>query len=79
MNFIKNIRSYILEDELQINVFKDKVNIVNYTKIGHFDNTKVMVYYNEGLIEIKGEKLVVSKLLNNEILITGVIKNIELR
>lgn len=79
MKLIKNIRSYILEDELQINVFKDKVNIVNYTKIGHFDNSKVMVYYTEGLIEIKGEKLVVSKLLNNEILITGVIKNIELR
>lgn len=79
MKLIKNIRSYILEDELQINVFKDKVNIVNYTKIGHFDNSKVMIYHTSGLIEIKGEKLVVSKLLNDEILITGVIKNIELR
>ncbi len=79
MNPIKNIRSFILEDDFRLNVLKNKVNIVNYTDIGHFDRNKVQIKYKEGEIFVYGENLVVSKLLKDEILIEGNIQNIELK
>ena len=60
-------------------VLKDKVNICNYDSIGYLDNDLIIIKYSDGEIKIKGDNLVVSKLLNNEILISGVIKNIEMR
>lgn len=79
MKIINNIRAFLLEDGFEFRMYKNKVNIVNYDSIGHFDSNKIIIYYGEGTIAIKGENLVVSKLLNDEILITGIIQNIELR
>jgi len=79
MKIINNIRSFLLEDDFEIRVYKNKINIVNYNSIGHFDSNKIIIYYDEGFIVIKGEDLVVSKLLHDEVLITGIILNIELR
>lgn len=75
---IKDIRDYILEDKLQIRVSLNYVDIVNYKDIGHFDNSKVTIYHNTGVINVIGDNLVISKLMNSEILIIGSIKNIEL-
>lgn len=79
MNIIKSIRSYISEDDISITILNNKINITNYTDIGHFDSNKVIVKTNYGNIIIKGNNLVVSKLLNDEILITGEFNNIEFR
>ncbi|MCM1371069.1 MAG: YabP/YqfC family sporulation protein [Clostridium sp.] len=79
MNLINGIRNYVLDDEFQIRVFKDKVNILNYKDIGHFDSDKVVVNYIDGSLVIKGDNLVVSRLMNDEILICGYIKSLELR
>ncbi len=79
MQIIKNLRSYLLEDEFQIRILDGKVNVVNYDSIGHFDSNKVILKYQMGSIVITGDHLVVSKLLTDEILVTGNIKNIELR
>ncbi len=76
---LNSIRNFILEDEFKINIYKNKVNIVNYTKIGHFDFNTVEIYYEGGKIIIKGNNLVISKMVIDEILITGDILNIELR
>lgn len=79
MKIVNRIRNYLLEEEFEFHVYKDHVNVINYTRIGHFDSDKVMIDYDGGSLVIKGEKLVVSKLLHDEVLITGVIKSIELR
>lgn len=79
MSVINRIRNYLLEEEFVISVYPDHVNVVNYKRIGHFDSEKVMLDYDKGTLVIRGEKLVVSKLLHDEVLVTGMIKNIELR
>lgn len=79
MNIIKNFRNYILEEEFVINISKNKVNIVNYINIDHFDSNKIIIRYDNGSLIITGKNLVVSKLLRDEVLITGSIVNIELR
>ena len=79
MNIINGIRSYILENDLKITILNNKINIVNYKDIGHFDSNKIIVKANDGEIIIKGRDLVVSKLMSSEILITGNFSNIEFR
>ncbi len=78
-----NIRSYILEDEFKITILNNKINIVNYEEMGHFDNNRVSVKYEKDgricTLIIKGKNLVVSKLKSKEVLILGVISNIEFR
>lgn len=79
MNIINGIRSYILENDLKITILNNKINIVNYKDIGHFDSNKIIVKTDVGEIIIKGGNLVVSKLMSSEILITGNFSNIEFR
>lgn len=79
MKLINDLKNYIVDKELKINILKNKVNIVNYKNIDHFDLEKIIINHDEGIIIIKGDNLVVSKLLDDEILIEGVISNIELR
>lgn len=79
MRFINQFRNYLLDEEFGMSVFQDKVDIMNYTSIGHFDSNKVIVKYDGGEVLITGKKLVVSKLLHDEVLILGVIQNVELR
>ena len=74
---LNNLRTYILEDEFKITIFNNKIDILNYIEIDHFDDTKIIVRYNKGHIVIKGENLTISKLLNDELLILGNIKSIE--
>lgn len=74
---LKDLRTYILENEFKINILTGKVDIVNYIEIDHFDDTKVIVRYEKGIVKIKGENLTISKLLNDELLILGKIKVVE--
>ncbi|MBP3460970.1 MAG: YabP/YqfC family sporulation protein [Bacilli bacterium] len=76
---IHKFRSYLLEDYFSMNVLKDTIKIENYTEVGHFDNNKIIIKYIDGEVTIKGKNLIISKLMNDSILIKGTIQNIELR
>lgn len=78
MKMINKVRSYLLEEEFTVNIFKNKVNVINYTNIDHFDINKVVIRHDDGILKITGRNLAVSKLLIDEVLITGDIQNIEL-
>ena len=76
---IHKFRSYLLEDSFSMNVLKNKIEISNYTDIGHFDTNKIIIKYSEGDVVISGKNLIISRLMNDSILIKGIINNIELR
>ena len=76
---IKRIRNFLLEDEFKIIILKNKINICNYESIEYVDNNQIIIKNINELLLIKGKDLVITKLLNDEILITGMIKNIEMR
>jgi len=79
MNIINGIRSYILESESKITIINNKINITNYIDLGHIDTNKVIIKLESKNVIIKGDCLVVSKLVNDEVLITGKFDNIEFR
>ncbi len=77
MSFDK-LKTYILENEFKLVYLNNKVNIVNYSDIGHFDNNKIIVYNSQQIITINGHNLVISKLLKDELLIEGRIERIDI-
>ena len=79
MNIIDGIRSYVMETDEKIIIINNKINITNYIDIGHFDSNKIIIKFKNKNVIIKGNDLVVSKLLDSEILITGEFNNIEFR
>ena len=68
---------YLLDTDYKI-IFKDnKVNINNYTEIMDFNSREVTIKHDASITRIKGKDLVVSRMEDNEILITGSIKEID--
>ena len=74
---IDKIRDYIRDDEFRLTIFKDRLHIINYFEILTFSNKHISVDTGDNLIVIKGENLILNKLLDNEILITGKIYTVE--
>ena len=79
MSIVRRTRNYLLDETFNMRVLKNKIDICNYESIGYLDNDLIIINYDSGEIKIKGENLVVSKLLNDELLISGNIKIIEMR
>ncbi|MGE5455754.1 MAG: YabP/YqfC family sporulation protein [Ignavibacteriales bacterium] len=79
MKLIESFRNYLLEEEFKINILNNKINIINYTDIMGFDTNEVIVKHKSGEVIIKGNDLTITRLLTDEVLIVGNIKNIELR
>ena len=74
-----NLKNYILESEFKIIYLTNRLNIVNYSDISHFDSNKIIINYKDGSALISGKNLVVSKLVSDELLIEGNINKIEFR
>ncbi len=79
MKKIDKLRSYVLENDFKMTILDDKIDIINYLSVEHFDLNKVIIEYPKGYIHINGNNLVVTRLVTDEILITGSIKTIEFR
>lgn len=72
MKLFNSVRNYIGENKFRIIIYEDKIDIVNYKNINDISNDVLKI----DNILIKGKNLKVNKLLNNEVLITGLIGNI---
>lgn len=79
MSLINNIRGYILEDEFKLIFRNNMVNIVNYDSIIDVEDKSIKIRYYDGILEVIGRGLKISKLLSDEILITGEVYSIKIR
>ena len=73
-----DLRNYISDVEFRVNLYKDKVHIVNYTKIVTIEKSRISIGYSSGMLIIKGKDLALKKLLDDEILIKGIINSVGL-
>lgn len=76
---INDLRDYVLEKEFKISYVNNKLDIVNYLNIDHFDDNKIMIRHEKGLLVIKGKSLIIGKMIDDEVLVCGKIENIELK
>ncbi len=74
-----SIRSYFLDEKFQLIYLANQIDIVNYQEIDSFDEEKIRIRYQDGLLVLSGNNLSINKLLEDEILISGDIQKIEFR
>lgn len=74
---INKIRQYIKDDEFRLTVFSDRLHVINYVEMLSLSDERVSFLTDKFRIVVKGKKLVLNKLLDKEVLIFGVILNVE--
>ena len=75
---IKRIANYIKDNKFKIYYVNNSVNILYYDNILEVTNDVITITKENKIILIKGNNLRLTKLLDNEVLITGDINKIEL-
>ena len=78
MKLFDRIYNYISEYKYKVIIVDNSVNIVNYKKIIEFTDNVIKVESKDGITTVNGSNLVITKMLSDEILITGKIYSIEL-
>lgn len=78
MNLLSKLDKYLTDTNYKIIIKENYVNIINYEEIKDFSNNKVIITTKKNKTIITGENLVVSKMQDNEVLITGKIQKVEL-
>lgn len=78
MKINKYLDRYLNNNEYKITIMKDMININNYIEIKDFSDTKIVIKNSYGITTISGINLVIAKMVDNEILITGNIMSIDL-
>ena len=74
---LNELKNYILENKFKINITENNIDIINYKDLDHFDDKTVIIRKDKGYVIVKGEKLVIAKLLQDEVLISGIVRNIQ--
>lgn len=78
MKVLRKVVDFIEDKEIKLTVNPNQLYIANYLEIVRFDDHHIVIKYNIGTINITGQDLMISKLLTDEILITGSILKIEI-
>lgn len=79
MKLVKKIDDYINDKKYSMIYKNSKLNIINYSEIIDFSSTLISIRYEDTTYHIEGNNLVISRMMENEILITGAISNISFR
>lgn len=74
MKLIRKIDDYINDRRYSIIYKNNTLNVINYSEIIDFSSKLISVRYEDKVYHIEGNNLVISRMMENEILITGEIK-----
>ena len=74
-----NVMRYINDTDFQIVYINNELDVVNYDRINYMEDDKISLSYKAGTIVVLGDNLRVKKLLDNEIVIVGDIRNLDFR
>ncbi len=74
---LDRVKNYIVDSEFRLTLYIDMIHIINYTKIISIEESRITIFSLTKKIIITGENLHLNRLLEEEILIKGNIKNIE--
>lgn len=74
---INQISNYIQNKTFYFTVFKDKIHIQNYKKIITLEENYLSITAENQRINITGKEFTLKKLVDNELLISGIINKIE--
>ena len=74
---LNRLNEYINDNEFRLTVFSDRVHVMNFLNIVSLEEERISFLTSKGRVIIKGKNLCLNKLLDDEVLISGTIMNIE--
>ena len=74
-----SISKYLLENDFKMVLTDNYIDILNYQEVSLFDDNRIIIKNENGIITIFGNNLIISKWMDNEILVNGEVIKIELR
>lgn len=77
MKIYDNLERFLNDHNFKVTYFNNKLNVSNYDEIINFGPKQIDIKYKEGIFTVNGDNLVITKMLDNEILITGTIKTLK--
>lgn len=78
MRLINKLDKYLEDKNYQIIIKENKINILNFDEIIDFTSNKIIIKCINNKIEIEGKNLIIIKMLEEEILIKGIIYNVRI-
>lgn len=76
INLVRVLSDYVNDKNFSIIYKNNRLDIINYSKILDFSDTKISINYLDDIYIIIGTNLVISKMMEEELLITGNIESI---
>lgn len=77
MKIYDNLDRFLNDHNFKVTYFNNKINVNNYEEIVDFSPKQIDIKYKDGLFTITGNNLVITKMFDNEILITGIIETLK--
>lgn len=76
MKLTRMIDNYINEREFSMIYKNNKLDVINYTEMLDFSDVKISVKHKDKVYHIEGNNLVISRMMDNEVLVSGDIQTI---
>lgn len=77
MKVFDRLDRYLVDNEYKVTIKGEIIHIINYLEIVDFSSERVVIKYRDGITILMGNNLVVSKMMDDELLIVGKLKSIE--
>ena len=77
MKLFGKLDRYLVDNEYKVTIKGEIIHIINYLEIVDFSGERVVIKYRDGITILMGNDLVVSKMMDDELLIVGKLKSIE--
>jgi hypothetical protein len=74
---LRRVYEFVKDEEFRFTVFNNRIHVVNYKKINTLNSDYILIESDDRRIGIKGNNLVLNKMLDREILVIGNVKSIE--
>ncbi len=71
-----NFKTYLRNDSYNINISNECIYFLNYDRVIEINDDIIIVKFKDFILNIKGNNFKIVKMLDNELLITGKIKEI---
>ena len=74
---LNRLTNYINDNTFRFTVYENTIHVINYKRILILEEDRISFQTKNQKIKIEGERLILKKILNQEMLITGKIYKIE--
>lgn len=78
MRLISKLDRYLEDKSYEIIIKENSINIINFKEIIDFSVNKISLRCDNKIINVEGKNLTISKMLDEEVLITGIIFNVRI-